>query len=161
MALCISGGDLKLTKSSWTLLDHTWTNGLPYLLDGTTYDLYINNKAIPQCTSPMVSTIVGIPFTGSGCSPSLTDDLTDKCNEYITKLLASFLSHADAIFGFRSFWWPSIRYSAPLSNLPLKSNILQRLYFNLIPKMNVNCHFPTVMITLPYFISGLNLPRFE
>ena len=31
----------------------------------------------------------------------------------------------------------------------------------MLPRLKVNRHFPKVMINLPYFLGGLNLPRYE
>ena len=88
-------------------------------------------------------------------------NLTDKCQCYITRLNASFLPPVDIIKGFYSYWWPSLRYSTPISNLPLPSNILQKLYFSMLPRLGVNRHFPAIMSTVPFFMGGLNLPKFE
>ena len=77
------------------------------------------------------------------------------------RLNISFLPPEDVIKGFYAYWWPLLKYPTPISNLPMGHNVLQKLYFHLLPKLGVNRHFPSVMTTAPTFLGGLGLPNFE
>ena len=50
---------------------------------------------------------------------------------------------------------------APLINLPLHLNLLQKLHWHLLPKIQVNRHFLSIIASLTPIISGLGLPSIE
>ena len=79
----------------------------------------------------------------------------------MVKLKSSTLLSDDISKGYLLYWWLSIFYLVPISNLLLVDNILNELYFCILPKMGVNQHFPKLMIDALTFIGGLGLLKFE
>ena len=107
-ALKLSGGDLKLEKSSWLLLLYQWIEGISQLSQNNSYNLYINVNntphAIKKCKHSQVTTIVGIDFDHMGALQQVTTSIKQKCINYITKLKAASLPSTDIRFGFLRYW---------------------------------------------------------
>ena len=57
-------------------------------------------RAIDKCDHSQVTTIVGINFDHIGALQQVTNSISDKCKNYVTKLKASSLPPTDIQFGF-------------------------------------------------------------
>ena len=84
-----------------------------------------------------------------------------KITGYIDRLSASTLKSNDILFGYLHYWWPSLKYPAPVLSFPTDMNILAKLHAILLPKLGVMKIFPMIMRSLPTFLGGLNLQLLE
>ena len=152
---------MKLSKSSWLFLQYSWDNRLLRLYYSTLLDLKIDHQPIPKNLSTTLSTILGIPFTHAGYATKLSNILQYKCRSFISKLTVTYLPPSDIIFRYHTYWWSALCYFAPVSSLPLQGNVLQNLYYIMLPRLKINRHFPKVMINLLYSLGEINLPRYQ
>ena len=84
-----------------------------------------------------------------------------KITGYIDRLSASTLKSNDILFGYLHYWWPLLKYSAPVLSFSIDMNVLVKLHTMLLPKLGVMKIFPMIMRSLPTFLKGLNLQRLE
>ena len=67
----------------------------------------------------------------------------------------------DIMFGYQHYWWPSLRYPAPVLSFTKDSNVLAILHTALLPKLGVMKTFPIALRSLPVHLGGLNLQSIE
>jgi len=84
-----------------------------------------------------------------------------RIDQYCTRLHTCPLSPMKILAGFNSYWWPLLKYIAPLLSLPCDGCILQPLYRSLLPRIRVLRIYPKCMITAHLAVGGLGLESIE
>ena len=105
--------------------------------------------------------LVGVPINLQNKNDQIISLFDEKINDYIGKLGASNLMLYNIIFGHQHYWWPSLRYPAPVLNFTKDLNILAKLYTALLPKLGVMKMFPIALRSMPVYLGGLNLQSIE
>ena len=91
----------------------------------------------------------------------VVDILNEKIGSYIIKLSSCKLNAQDVYFGYQHYWWPSLKFGAPVPNFSLDYNHLALLHRALLPKLRVVSTFPVVMQFSPPIFGGLGLHSIE
>ena len=163
--LTITGGSLKLSKCYWTLQDYQWQQGKCKMIYSTSHKLHIDlenqRKELVHLRADQMRTLVGVPMQLNHQNEQIVQAILSKTTAYQNKLASCKLNSSDIMFGYQHYWWPSIKYPAPVLSLDHDSNVLADLHAAMLPKLRVMRTFPTVMRSVPSFLGGLNLKRLE
>jgi len=163
--LRITGGDLKVIKSYWTLQDHEWENDHPKLITNQYYNLTIaidsKDYKLPHVAPNVSRTLVRVSTNPANDNKSITTIFYNKLAEYIASITSYNLSPSDIMDRYYKFWWLSIKYMAPALILSPTSNILQKFHRNLLPKIKINSNVPLALIPILSHLGGFNLKTLE
>ena len=159
--LKFTGGDLKLSKCYWTLQDYQWNQGKCKMKVNTSYKLHVVEnglkKEVPHLQANKTRVLVGVPINLCHEEEQIVTMFTEKTKNYADKLATSKLSPGDIMFGYQHYWWPSLKYPAPVLSLAPNLNVLEKLHAALLPKLGVMKTFPLTMREIPAYLGGLNL----
>ena len=112
-ALRISGGELKLEKCFWTLQDYVWEKDECVLSRFTPYQLTVNMHGQSQPLSFLspykTRTLVGSAINPDNYTLEIVESFTSKIAQLSGKLSQLSLSHQQILFGYNTYWWPSIK----------------------------------------------------
>ena len=106
--LKFTGGDLKLSKSYWTLQDYQWKQGKCKKIINTNHKLHIvengQRKEIPHLQANKTRVLVGVPINPGHEEKQLATIYMEKTQGYIDKLATCKLSPGDVMFGCQHYW---------------------------------------------------------
>ena len=105
--------------------------------------------------------LVDAAINPSNSTKDVIFDFQAKVAQLTFKLPQLPLSHQQILFGYKVYWWPSIRYMAPNLTLPLSGNVLRPLHRAVLPKLGVNRNFPLIMIPSAAAVGSLGLKSLE
>ena len=121
------------------------------------------DKRVPiQSFPPQISrTLVGVSVNPAHNVKAVVPEFQEKIAQYIARLATYPLFPSQILAGHNFFLLPSLRHMAPLLLLPVFESILKPLYQELLPRIKVNRHFPSAMVTAHPTVGGLGLGSME
>ena len=135
------------------------------MLSDTTHRLHISvdgqQREIAHLNANQTRVLVGVPINLQNKNDQIISLFDEKINDYVGKLGASNLMPYNIIFEYQHYWWPSLRYPAPVLSFTKDSNILAKLHTALLPKLGVMKMFPIALRSMPVYLGGLNLQSIE
>ena len=131
----------------------------------TSYKLHIDvenrREEVMHLRADQMRTLVGVPMQLNHQNEQIVQAISSNMVAHQNKLESCKLTPSDIMFGYQHYWWPSLKYPAPVLSFNHDSNILADLHAAMLPKLRVMRTFPIAMRSVPSFLGGLELKRLE